>query len=354
MTNSESYRVIGLMSGTSLDGIDLCDVKFFYHDGQWNYQILKTSTVGYDKVWKINLQNAHHYSVDKLKVLDKKYCKLVSQYILDFMDYPNDIDMVCSHGHTVWHQPEKGLTYQIGNLKLLSKLIDKTLVCDFRTADVALGGQGAPLVPLGDKLLFSDYDYCINIGGFVNISYQQDNERLAYDICPANKVLNIYAEKMGLDYDDKGQIASKGLYDKNLLKQLNALEFYTQKPPKSLGVEWFENEKLPILGNYNLPIPDMLNTLCHHIAYQISKSLQKPNAKILITGGGAYHEYLIRLIKDKTPNAQIHIPKNELIDYKEALIFGLLGVLKFRSDINVLKSVTGAKFDHSSGKVFEV
>ena len=349
-----NYRVIGLMSGTSLDGVDLCEVEFANDDNHWTYQILKTSTIAYLNSWKNDLQNAHRFSIEELKVLDEKYCKLLSQNILDFMDHPDDIDMVCSHGHTVWHQPEKGLTYQIGNLELLSKLINKTLVCDFRTADVALGGQGAPLVPIGDKLLFSDYDYCINIGGFVNISYEQDNKRVAFDICPANKVLNLFAEKMGVDYDDKGQIASKGECHNGLFNQLNALKFYTQKPPKSLGIEWLENKMLPILRSYDLSIPDMLNTLCHHIAHQISISLQKTNAKILITGGGAYHDYLIKLIKNKSPEAQIHISKNELIDYKEALIFGLLGVLRYRGDINVLKSVTGAKHDHSSGKVFEV
>ena len=354
MPDQNAFRVIGLMSGTSLDGVDLCEVQFFNNDNQWDYQILKTCTVAYDNSWKTDLQNAHLRSTKELNVLDEKYCKLLSQYILGFMNQPDDIDMVCSHGHTVWHQPEKGLTYQIGNLKVLSKLINKTLVCDFRTADVALGGQGAPLVPIGDKLLFSEYDYCINIGGFVNISYQVGNKRLAFDICPANKVLNLFAEKMGIDYDDKGLIASKGLCDEDLLNQLNALKFYSQKPPKSLGVEWLDNEMLPILKKYDLPIPDMLNTLCQHIAHQISKSLQKPNAKILITGGGAYHQYLIKCIKDNNPQAQIHIPKNELIDYKEALIFGLLGILKFRDEINVLKSVTGAKHDHSSGKVFEV
>jgi len=354
MLEQNTYRVIGLMSGTSLDGVDLCEVQFFNDDKKWNFQILKTSTTAYNKVWKTDLQNAHQYSIDELKVLDEKYCKLLSQFILDFMNKPDDIDMVCSHGHTVWHQPEEGLTYQIGNLEILSKLINKTVVCDFRTADVALGGQGAPLVPMGDKLLFSEYDYCINIGGFVNISYQYKGERLAYDICPANKVLNLFAEKIGFNYDDKGQMASKGICHKDLLNELNTLEFYTKKPPKSLGVEWLENEMSPILKNYDLSISDKLNTLCQHIAYQISKSLQRSNAKILITGGGAYHEYLILCIKNDNPKTQIHIPKNELINYKEALIFGLLGVLRFRGDINVLKSVTGAKNDHSSGKVFEI
>ncbi|MGX1023212.1 anhydro-N-acetylmuramic acid kinase [Flavobacterium sp. CS20] len=353
MNLKKTYRVIGVMSGTSLDGVDLCEVEFLYHQKNWTYKIKKTQTIPYNSEWKNKLQNAHKLSKKDIGILDEKYCKLLSQYILDFIDDFTKIDMVCSHGHTIWHQPEKRFTYQIGNLELLGQLIKKTVVCDFRTADVALCGQGAPLVPIGDKLLFSDYDYCINIGGFVNISYENDGKRLAFDICPANKVLNVYAEKEGFEYDDKGQIAAQGQCHQQLLKNLNDIDFYSESPPKSLGVEWLEQKMMPILNSFELSNQDFLNTLCHHIAYQISKSLNIKNTKTLITGGGAYHDYLIECIKYYSPNTEIHIPSSEIINYKEALIFGLLGVLKFRNEINVLKSVTGACRDHSSGVIFE-
>lgn len=351
MVEQNSYRVIGVMSGTSLDGIDLCEVEFYF-DKVWSYQILKTSTRSYDKHWKNTLQKAHDLPTEELNKLDKIYCKFLSQHLLDFMDDPSKIDMVCSHGHTVWHQPEKGFTYQIGNLKLLSTLIQKTVVCDFRTADVALGGQGAPLVPIGDELLFSDYDYCLNIGGFVNISYKHKNNRLAFDICPANKVLNLYAEKIGLEYDDKGKIASRGQCHQKLLFKLNALNYYSKTAPKSLGVEWLEKKLIPEIGAFKISDQDILNTLTEHIAFQISQALKIKNAKTLITGGGAYHEYLIKRIRNHSPQLKIHIPSSDIVDFKEALIFGMLGVLKYRNEVNVLSSVTGAKHDHSSGKVF--
>lgn len=354
MTIQKKYRVIGIMSGTSLDGIDFCEAEFFDDNGTWIYKIYKTLTQVYDEWWINQLQNAHRLSLEEIKSLDEKYCKLLSQYILNFIEDVDKIDMICSHGHTVWHQPEKGMTYQIGNLEILSQLIKKTVVCDFRTADVALGGQGAPLVPIGDELLFSDYHYCINIGGFVNISFENKEKRQAYDICPANKILNIYAQKCGFAYDDKGKIAAQGQCHQELLAELNALKFYTQKPPKSLGVEWLEKEMLPLIEAYEISNQDILNTLTHHIAYQISKSLLVKNAKTLMTGGGVYHNYLIDCLKKYSPDAKIHIPNPEIIDYKEALIFGLLGVLKWRGNINILQSVTGAKHNHSSGKVFKV
>lgn len=353
MLEQNKYRVIGIMSGTSLDGVDLCEAIFSYDGKTWTYAILKTSTIPYNTHWKSTLQKAHNLSREELRVLDQKYCKLLSEYLLAFMDKPATIDMVCSHGHTVWHQPEKRLTYQIGNLKILSHLINKTVVCDFRTADVALGGQGAPLVPIGDEMLFSDFDYCINIGGFVNVSFKHKNKRMAYDICPANKVLNIYAEKEGFAYDDKGKIAAQGQCHQELFTKLNALTFYFKTPPKSLGIEWLEKQLLPVIESFNISNKDILNTLTHHMAYQISKSLKMNNAKTLITGGGAYHDYLIECLKNYSPGLEIHIPKPEIIDYKEALIFGLLGVLKYKNKINVLRSVTGAKHDHSSGVVFE-
>lgn len=349
----QTYRVLGVMSGTSLDGIDLCEIEFSQTSSTWTFNILKATTVHYTKKWVDKLQKAHHLSKTELLQLDDSYTELLSEIISDFMEKPENIDLVCSHGHTVLHQPEKGFTYQIGNLPELAQQIKKTVVCDFRIADVALGGQGAPLVPVGDKLLFSDYDYCLNIGGFVNISFENKAKRQAYDICPANKVLNIYAEKCGFSYDDKGKIAAQGQCHQELLAELNELNFYTKNPPKSSGIEWLEKEMLPVIEAYEISNQDILNTLTHHIAYQISKCLNIKSAKILITGGGVYHKYLIECLKKYSPDVKLHIPSPEIIDYKEALIFGLLGVLKYRGDINVLSSVTGAKHDHSSGEIFK-
>lgn len=341
------------MSGTSLDGIDLCEVEFSQTSSKWTFEILNATTIPYTDKWVNKLQKAHHLSKTELLHLDEIYTDLLSEVIIDFIKTPKTIDLVCSHGHTVLHQPEKGLTYQIGNLEILSQLIKKTVVCDFRTADVALGGQGAPLVPVGDKLLFSDYDYCLNIGGFVNISFEEQGRRKAFDICPANKILNYYAQKLGAAYDDKGKMARSGECHQDLLSKLNALGFYNEQPPKSLGIEWLEKEMLPILEQFNLPEKDILNTLCQHIAFQISKHIEKKASKILITGGGAYHEFLMDCLKTQMLTAEIIIPQPPIIDYKEALIFGFLGVLKFRGDVNVLSSVTGAKYDHSSGEIFK-
>jgi anhydro-N-acetylmuramic acid kinase len=350
----QTYRVIGVMSGTSLDGIDLCEVEFKYDNARWFFDILRATTIPYAKDWVSILRDAHYLSRDELISLDQNYTVLLAGAVSNFMTKPEDIDLVCSHGHTVLHQPEKGLTYQIGNLPRLAKQIKKTVVCDFRTADVALGGQGAPLVPVGDRLLFSAYDYCINIGGFVNISCEKSSQRLAFDVCPANKILNLYAEKLGLDYDDKGEIAKSGACHQKLLEALNTLKFYHTSPPKSLGIEWLEQKMIPVLNQFNLSDKDMMNTLCHHIAFQISRVLEQKPSKVLITGGGAYHDYLIDCLQNIAGSLKICIPDATLLEYKEAMIFGLLGVLKYRGENNVLSSVTGAKYDHSSGKVYKV
>jgi len=351
---TQTYRVIGVMSGTSLDGIDLCEVEFKYNSSQWSFDILRATTIPYSKKWVLKLQNAHHLSKAELLQLDQNYTDILADVVSNFMINPENVDLVCSHGHTVLHQPEKGVTYQIGNLPQLAKQINKTVVCDFRTTDVALGGQGAPLVPIGDRLLFAEYDYCINIGGFVNISFEKSDQRLAFDVCPANKILNLYAEKLGFTYDDKGKIAKGGTCHQNLLETLNALKFYKTKSPKSLGIEWLEQEMIPVLNQFDLSEKDILNTLCHHIAYQISKVIENKSSTVLITGGGAYHDFLIDCLENKAKSSNFIIPDTKLVEYKEALIFGLLGVLKYRGENNVLSSVTGAKQDHSSGKIYKV
>jgi anhydro-N-acetylmuramic acid kinase len=290
----------------------------------------------------------------ELHKLDKNYTKLLAEVILSFMKTPENITLISSHGHTILHQPEQRLTYQIGNLPELSTLLKKTVVCDFRTADVKLGGQGAPLVPIGDKLLFPQFDYCINIGGFVNISFEQGNQRKAYDICPANKILNYYAEKLGVTYDNEGKFAKSGNCNQPLFNALNNLNYYSKSPPKSLGIEWIEEEMLPVINRFEISEKDILNTLCHHISFQIAKAISTESSKILLTGGGAYHDYLVDCIRTRLKSSELIIPDQELVEYKEALIFGLLGILRFRNDINVLNSVTGSAYSHSSGVIYQI
>lgn len=350
-----NYKVIGVMSGTSLDGIDLVYVNFDFKNS-WSYKILKAETIPYPLNWQETLAEAINYSEERLEELNKKYTNFLAGIISRFIETHQikDIDAVCSHGHTIKHEPENNYTLQIGNLPELAYLSGQTVICDFRVQDVNLGGQGAPLVPIGDQLLFSDYKYCVNLGGFANISTEKDNKRLAYDICAVNTVINYYAQKLGKEFDEGGKLAASGELNKDLLKELNKLPFYTQKPPKSLGIEWVKSTVFPILEKYEDNIPDILHTYTLHVAQQIAKTLDDdPETKVLMTGGGTFNNFLLRLLKTES-KCHFTIPSDEIINYKEALIFGLLGVLKLRDEVNVLKSVTGAKKDHSSGVIYEI
>jgi anhydro-N-acetylmuramic acid kinase len=347
------YKVIGVMSGTSLDGIDLAYIEFCF-DTTWSFKIIKGVTVSYSEKWSNILKNLVSNSVDELKEIDVEYTEYLANVISNFISDNEiaDIDAICSHGHTALHQPENGITYQIGNLPEISKLVRKMVVCDFRVQDVALGGQGAPLVPIGDALLFYKYDYCLNLGGFANISTQIEANRVAYDICPVNIVLNYYASKLGVNYDENGKIAASGKINRSLLSELNALEFYKTPAPKSLGIEWVIKTVFPLIDRYNLEIKDILRTFVEHSTEQIAEQFNsRKNATILCTGGGAYNSFFMKRLNELTNN-NIFIPSQNLIEYKEALIFGLLGVLKLRGEHNCLSSVTGAKQDHSSGYIY--
>lgn len=350
----KKYRVIGVMSGTSLDGIDLVLVEFEKHQ-YWHFNLLCTETIPYKTDWQETLKKLVFYSPEALHDIDKTYTNYLAETISNFIKKHNitHLDAVCSHGHTALHQPEKQITYQIGNSPILAQLLNGKVVCDFRIQDVKLGGQGAPLVPIGDELLFYNYDFCLNLGGFANISTHLNGERIAYDICPVNIVLNHYVKHKGLHYDDEGKIASAGTLNKKLLNALNALTFYAENHPKSLGLEWVNEAVLPIIDAYNLKTEDILRTFVEHIATQLASEINKnKNASVLITGGGVYNTFLMACLQQKTNNNLI-IPSKDLVEFKEALIFGFLGVLKLRDENNCLKSVTGASKDHSSGKIFQ-
>jgi len=347
----EAYNVIGVMSGTSLDGIDLVYATLIPLD--WRYNCIHCDTFPYPKKWHRELQESVDFNEEQLKDLDQAYTEFLADTILTFIKKYTivDIDAVCSHGHTILHQPEHSLTYQIGNRPELASLIEQNVVCDFRVKDVELGGQGAPLVPIGDRLLFSQYTYCLNLGGFANVSFENDLKRTAFDICPVNIVMNHYSRALGFDYDDKGLLAASGVIDSELLKELNSMSYYSQKPPKSLGLEWVKEKIFPVIDSYELPTEDILRTFVEHISVQICKIFTNQGS-VLITGGGAYNDFLMRRIKEIS-DCDIILPSTEIIEFKEALIFGLLGVLKLRNEVNCLSSVTGALRDHSSGNIFK-
>lgn len=348
------YHIIGVMSGTSLDGIDLALVTFKFNN-KWTFKINVAETIPYSEKWQLELKTLINHSIEALYLIDQYYTEYLADVINQFIlkHEIKIIDAVCSHGHTALHQPKRQLTYQIGNSPLLVKKLNQRVVCDFRVQDVALGGQGAPLVPIGDELLFSEYDYCVNLGGFANVSTKTQSKRIAFDICPVNIVLNKYISTLGFSYDAEGRLASEGKINTELLSKLNNLPFYKESHPKSLGLEWVNEVIFPLIERYALSVKDVLRTYVEHVAIQIAEVInQKQNAKVLITGGGVFNLFLMDRIKRLSKN-QIIIPSQEIIEFKEALIFAFLGVLKWRGENNCLSSVTGAVKDHASGRIFE-
>lgn len=349
----QNYNVIGVMSGTSLDGIDLAYIKFNFLE-TWSFKIYECETVSYSQEWVNKLKNAIHLHPLQLDELNIEYTKLVASVISTFITKHqlSEIDAIASHGHTVLHQPHNGITLQIGNLQSMGDVLPYKIVCDFRVQDVVLGGQGAPLVPVGDALLFSDFDYCLNLGGFSNISFHEDGKRMAFDISPVNTVLNFYATELGFPYDEGGNFAKSGEVHHELLAQLNGLDFYKNAYPKSLGVEFVNQKIFPVMHAFPISTQDKLRTFVEHIALQIAHVCNQPNTRLLVTGGGAYNTFLMQRLRKYLPNTSVIVPDDQIIQFKEALLFGLLGVLKLRNEINVLSSVTGASKDHSSGVIF--
>ena len=340
------------MSGTSLDGIDMTYVNF-QKNKFWEYKILFAKTFKYDDLWKKKLECSQDLNSNELKILNEQYTQFLAHKINKFIEENSikEIDFIGSHGHTIFHKPSAGYTFQIGNIQNLANYVGKTIICDFRIGDIMLGGQGAPLVPIGDLLLFKNHDTCLNLGGFSNISIKKNNKIIAYDICAVNTVFNFLSKKIKLEFDNEGSNARKGKLIKDLYDKLENLKYYSLNPPKSLGIEWVKSKVFPLLEHFSsYSVYDLMHTYLVHISKEIAKNLNQSNS-VLITGGGAYNSFLIEQIRKHT-KAELIVPERLLIEYKEAIIFGFLGVLKFRKEINCLKSVTGSKKNHSSGKIF--
>lgn len=337
------------MSGTSLDGLDICYAKFVYQSSKWHYEILNTKMVSYPTILLEKLTTAANLSGLDLFLLDKElgvfFGKSVNEFISENAILKSEIDAVASHGQTIFHQPNIGFTCQIGCGESIAVETEIDTINDFRKKDVLNGGQGAPLVPIGDKLLFSHQaDAFLNIGGFANFSkINSDDSVTAYDICPANSIVNHLTRQMDLEYDKDGSIASENKVNDVLLEKLNTIQTYSEKQPTSLGWEWVEKQILPLLNTASISLNEKIATVTEHSAFQIAKRLNENKCQsVFITGGGAKNKFLIRRIEHHF-NGRIVIPNEETIDFKEALIFAFLGVLFLENIPNCLPSVTGGK-----------
>lgn len=345
-------HIIGLMSGTSLDGLDIayCDIR------EDHFELIAAETYPYSSQWVSWLSTLEKASAYEYALIDVELGHYFGQLVNHFRKaHPGHVDAIASHGHTIFHQPQLGLTTQIGDGDAIAAETGLPVVFRFRNLDVALGGQGAPLVPIGDRMLFGKYDVCLNLGGIANVSYEANADRTvreAYDICPCNMALNYLTRLVGKAYDKDGYMARNGNVNAGLYEKMNDLEYYRQALPKSLGKEWFVKEFQPLLDTKGLVLRDLLSTTVEHIAHQIANAIKgRGLTSMLVTGGGAKNKYLIARIQANTPSCRITVPKESIIDYKEAIIFALLGYLRLTNQPNCLKSVTGAKADNCGGCV---
>lgn len=349
----EKFTALGLMSGSSLDGLDIAYCEFYYENNVWDFRILAAQTFNYNEEWVIKLRELQNASTEEREKADIEYGELTANFVNSFLSQKNYVpELIASHGHTILHEPAKGFTCQIGNGQTIANRTGIKTISDFRSKDVSLGGQGAPLVPIGDKLLFSDYNFCLNIGGIANISYEEKGKMIAYDICGANQILNYLSLQAGKPYDENGNIAILGKMNTELFEFLNSDSYFNKKEPKSLSNQYVTTKFVEATNKIKCPIEDKLYTTVKHIAFQTNKAIEKYNkGKLLISGGGAHNSFLVNALRRETKHDVI-VPDDTTINFKEALIFAFMGVLRDQNIINCLASVTGAKNDCSGGQIF--
>ncbi|MES2430726.1 MAG: anhydro-N-acetylmuramic acid kinase [Bacteroidota bacterium] len=354
------YRAIGIMSGSSLDGLDIAYVILEETGGKWSFEIAAAACYPYSNDWHQKLSNATQLSALDYQLLHTSYGNYIGQKINEFIDaneLHHKVHLIASHGHTTFHLPAKKTTAQLGDGAAIAAVTKLPVVNELRALDVAFGGQGAPIVPIGQKLLFNEYDCFLNIGGIANISFKDDGKYIGYDICPANRILNMLVKEKKLEYDDGGTMAAKGNIDRELLETLNGLDYYKKAYPKSLANSYGTDIIYPLIKNAALSTENALRTYVEHIAFQLGEvfnhsKFKTPDSKLLVTGGGAFNTFLIDRLKMILPDMEIIVPDKKIIEYKEALVMALIGVLRWREEVNVLSSVTGAQENSIGGALW--
>lgn len=357
------YRAIGLMSGSSLDGLDIAFVEFHESAGKWQYEIKAADCYPYSEEWVKRLKGAMELNAFDYQLLHVEYGHYVGEQVNAFIASHNlhyQVQLIASHGHTTFHAPAKKMTGQLGDGAAIAAVTGINVVSDLRAMDIALGGQGAPIVPIGEKLLFGGHSFFLNLGGIANVSCNTGDTYVAFDVCPANRVLNMLAQNAGKPFDDGGQLAATGSIDETLLKALNELEYYRMPYPKSLSNDFGTGVVYPLLKN--LQTANGLRTMVEHVVTQISAAIQNclttyaqpGDHKLLVTGGGAHNTFLIECLQAALQPAGVELiaSDNNIVDYKEAIIMALIGVLRWREENNVLASVTGASRSSIGGAVW--
>jgi len=344
------------MSGSSMDGLDMVYCTLTDRAGSWSYEIIETACQEFPEDWKMKLQKITSLSAKELLLAHTAFGKWMGEAIESFITdkkLEHKVHFVASHGHTVFHEPQDGMSFQLGDGAAIAAKLSLPVISDLRNMDVALGGQGAPIVPIGEELLWPDYDCFLNIGGIANLTKKDDDEYLAYDICAANRVMNALCEPLGFEYDAEGKLARSGNLNPPLLSSLNALDYYKKEGPKSLANEFGLETVLPIIEESDASTEDKLHTYAHHIAEQIDVQLNG-QTKLLVTGGGALNAFVVELLKERLSkkSVEVVVPERELIDYKEALVMALIGALRWREENNTKASVTGALRDAVGGALW--
>ena len=354
------YRAIGLMSGSSLDGLDLAFAEFTEQAGQWTYELKETACYAYTVEWTERLSHATRLNALDYQLLHTDYGHYLGEQVNRFIEEKQlhfQAALVASHGHTSFHLPARKMTAQLGDGAAIAAATGLPVVSDLRAMDIALGGQGAPIVPIGEKLLFSGYEFFLNIGGIANISVNAA-EYLAFDICPANRVLNLLANQAGQAFDRDGAMAAAGKINSDLLNTLNSLPYYQQAAPKSLANDFGTDIVYPIIQQSGCDTADALRTYTEHIAVQVQHSLQHLSLvqpqRLLVTGGGALNQFLVGLLRAKLEptGIEVMVPDEKLVNYKEALVMAFIGVLRWRQENNVFASVTGASRNSIGGALW--
>lgn len=357
------YRAIGIMSGSSLDGLDIAYCEFQENAGTWVYEIKQAACFDYSKDWIEKLKTAIALDALKYQLLHVDFGHYIGQQLNKFIeehDLHYSIGLICSHGHTTFHVPSRKMTAQLGDGAAIASETQLPVITDLRAMDLAFGGQGAPIVPIGEKLLLGEHDFFLNLGGIANISFKTD-PYIAFDICAANRVLNMLVANLGSEFDEGGKIAATGEVNQGLLQKLNALDYYRQPYPKSLANDFGTDTVYPIIADENIGTENALRTYVEHIAIQVKAAIQhgtdgngETQRSMLVTGGGAFNDFLIGQLENQLRdlNVQIVIPDNKLVMFKEAMIMGFIGVLRWRQEYNVLSSVTGAVRDTIGGAVW--